>query len=94
MECTEIILTGHALARMFARAISPRQVREVVAAGEIIAEYPDDQPHPSRLLLGTVGGRALHVVAARDDATGRCYVITVYEPDPAKWEPGFKRRKR
>jgi hypothetical protein len=94
VDCAELVFAAHAFTRMFARAVSPEEVRGVIAGGETIAEYPDDKPYPSRLILGTVDGRVLHVVAARDDATGRCYVITVYEPDEAKWEPGFRRRKR
>jgi hypothetical protein len=94
VDCAAIIFTGHAFARMFGRGISIAEVREVVVAGETIAEYPDDLPFPSRVMLGKVGARVLHVVAARDEATARCYVITAYEPDPAKWELGFRRRKR
>ncbi|MBI2894254.1 MAG: DUF4258 domain-containing protein [Deltaproteobacteria bacterium] len=94
MNCSELIFTGHALTKMFARGIPPEEVRGVLGDGETIAEYPDDKPHPSRLLLGTVHGRVLHVVVARDDATQRCYVITVYEPEHTKWSPDFKRRTR
>jgi Domain of unknown function (DUF4258) len=52
-----LIFTGHAFARMFARAITPAEVRVVVDHGETIAEYPDDKPYPSA--LGTVEGRVL-----------------------------------
>ncbi len=54
--------------------------------------YPEDLPYPSRLVLGWVEGRALHVVAAESDH--EIIVITVYEPEPNQWEPGFERRKR
>jgi hypothetical protein len=50
-------------------------------------------PYPSALLLGTVDGRVLHVVVGHDAGTERCYVVTVYEPDPEKWERDFRRRK-
>ena len=58
VRCDTLIFTGHAFTRMFARAISPDEVRAVVDRGETIAEYPDDTPYPSALLLATVGGRA------------------------------------
>jgi hypothetical protein len=51
-------------------------------------------PYPSRLLLGFVGGRALHVVVADSADDGETIVVTVYEPDPALWRPGFRRRRR
>jgi hypothetical protein len=38
---------------------------EVLHAGEIIEEYPDDTPYPSCLILGrTASGRSLHIVCA------------------------------
>jgi hypothetical protein len=93
MRCLSLVFTGHAFARMFVRAIAPGEVRAVVDRGEAIAEYPDDKPYPSSLLLGTVDGRVLHVVVGHDAGTEQCYVIAVYEPDPEKWDRDFRRRK-
>ena len=66
---------------------------ELRAWTERIEEYPDDTPFPSALLSGTVAGRRLHVVAAHDGAEDVTYVITTYEPDPAEWDPTFRRRR-
>jgi hypothetical protein len=93
VRCGTLIYTGHALARMFARAIAPDEVRAVIDLGETIADYPDDKPYPSVMMLGTASGRPLHVVVGRDAGAERCYVITVYEPDPEKWDAAFRRRK-
>ena len=57
-------------------------------------DYPDDAPYPSRLLLGYAGTRPLHVVAADHATGGEQIIITVYEPDPAQWEPTFTLRKK
>jgi hypothetical protein len=65
-------------------------VARVIAKGKEIESYPTDHPYPSRLLLGWVEGRPIHVVAAQ--AEHAIIVITVYEPDPAQWESGFERR--
>ena len=65
-------------------------VRQALDQGEVIREYPDDQPHPSRLVLGRAGSRPIHVVAADDPGAGETIVITVYEPDPTRWEPGIQ----
>ncbi len=43
--------------------------------GETIMDYPDDQPYPSRLVLGWVKSRPLHVVVARNLEDDSCYVV-------------------
>ena len=94
MDCAELSFSAHALTRMFEHAIDPQAVRTVIDCGETIEDYPDDKPFPSGLLLGTVAERILHVVAARDMATGKCYVITVYPPDSARWDSDFRKRRK
>src|SRR5471030_1267248 len=42
----------HAFERMFQRGIDLDAVAQVISSGEVIADYPDDQPYPSTLLLG------------------------------------------
>lgn len=79
---------------MFQRRIDEQEVRRVLESGEVIREYPDDTPLPSRLVLGWTGQRPIHVVAADDPGSSETVVITVYEPDPACWEPGFRRKKQ
>ncbi len=88
----KLIFRKHALQRMFQRSIAVEDVRAVLANGKTIIDYPDDQPYPSRLMLGWHGARPIHVVAA-DTEDGETILITVYEPDPALWEPGFERKK-
>lgn len=70
------------------------EVLEALNAGEIIEEYPDDQPYPSCLILGrTLTARPLHMVCAPVSTERRLIVITTYQPDPTRWEVDFKRRK-
>jgi hypothetical protein len=94
MEIDRLVFSGHAIQRMFERSIDQRSIREVLAGGEMIEEYPDDTPFPSRLVLGKAGGRPLHVVAGVDDQTNTWYIVTVYEPDISLWEPGFRERRK
>ena len=89
-----LVFRIHAIRRMFQRRISVREVRQVVSSGEKIEDYPDDRPYPSRLVLGWVGNRPLHVVLADNRQASETIVITVYEPIPERWESGFRRRKR
>ena len=69
-------------------------MRQVLVNGKTIEAYPGDQPYPSRLVLGWRGSRPLHLVVA-DHLTGQeTIVITVYEPDPVRWESDFERRRQ
>jgi len=86
--------SGHAMERLFLRGIRPEDVRAVVEQGERIAEYPDDRPFPSHLILGFVDGRAIHVVLGYDEVTETGHVVTAYIPDPSLWENDFKKKKR
>ncbi|MDR4465687.1 MAG: DUF4258 domain-containing protein [Nitrospira sp.] len=74
--------------------ISVDEILEVLDSGGIIEEYPDDGPYPSCLIFGrTQEGRPLHVVCAPVVDEGRLIIITVYQPDPARWEADWRRRK-
>lgn len=59
----------------------------------MIASYPDDRPFPSALILGYEQNEPIHLVVARDPASGICFVITVYRPDPALWDEDFRTRR-
>lgn len=93
MTSEKLVFRAHALRRMFQRGIDIGEVRHALTAGEIIESYPQDLPHPSRLVLGWVGNRPLHIVAADNKGAQETVVITIYEPDPAIWYPDFKRRR-
>ncbi len=93
MSRDKLVFRIHAVRRMVQRQISVDDVQHVLATGEVIENYPEDTPYPSRLILGWLGVRPVHVVAADDDRTGETIVITVYEPDPTEWESHFRKRK-
>jgi hypothetical protein len=90
--------TDHARKEMAEEPLGRITVVELLHAlsvGEILEEYPEDKPYPSALILGrTAVSRPLHVVCAPALAEQRLIIITTYEPDPARWEADFKRRKR
>jgi hypothetical protein len=79
---------------MFARSITPELVARAVSLGEIIAEYPDDQPFPSFLLLYFEYEKPLHVVVGKDEDDGACYIVTAYEPDIKLWNDDFRTRRK
>lgn len=88
-----LLFRRHALERMAQRSVTVEHVREILDAGEIVREYPDDSPLPSRLTSGWIGERPLHVVSAYDASAGTTIVITVYEPDPSRWDETFRRKR-
>jgi len=80
--------------RMVERGISRAGVIAVLSHGDTVEWYPDDDPYPSRLLTGTVGGRVLHVVVADDPASQSSVIITAYEPDAKIWEMDKRTRRQ
>ena len=86
-----LVFRIHAIERMAQRTISVADVRQVIDTGEVIEDYQADLPYPSALVLGWAADRPLHVVFAT--APEVRIVITVYEPDPIRWERDYKRRK-
>jgi hypothetical protein len=94
MPFERIIFRVHAIQRMFSRGISETDIRDVLENGEIIEENPDDSPYPSRLILGFVDRRPLHVAASDDPVQRATVVITVYVPDEDKWDKKFQRRTK
>lgn len=93
MTCNEVLFSDHAITQMFKRSISVDDVKRVIEMGETIAEYLNDKPYPSCLMLAYINNRPIHVVVGRDEEKGRCIVVTTYEPDPNIWQPGFKSKK-
>jgi len=85
------IYRTHAIERMAQRDVATDEVRDVVTDGETIEAYPDDEPYPSRLVVGWSGDRPLHVLVADDE--DRRIVMTVYEPDPDRWSDDFRTRE-
>lgn len=77
------IISNHARVRMFQRKISTDDIKQIIAHGEIIEDYPDDEPCPAALLLGFSIERPCHVVIAQCEDHVR--VITVYIPEKDKW---------
>lgn len=75
----------HAVGQTIIRHISVQEIREAVANGAIIEDYPDDKYGPSCLLLGfTQAQRPLHVQCSYPSRP-LVKIITVYEPDPDLW---------
>jgi hypothetical protein len=90
--------TDHARKEMEEEPLGRIYVEEVLQAietGEIIEQYLDDTPYSSCLILGHARlRRPLHLVCAPVFEENRLIIITTYQPDPSRWEPDLRRRKR
>lgn len=93
MRCRNIQFSSHAIQRMFERGLSESAVREAVRRGTVIADYPDDRPYPSQLLLSFMKETPLHAVVATNPEDDDCIVVTAYVPSLDSWELDFKTRK-
>ena len=89
----QLDIRQHAAQRMLERNISVNDVLVVLNSGAIVEDYPGDTPFPSRLTLGWVEQRPVHVVWATAAGTDRIVIITVYEPNPEEWDSTFQRRR-
>lgn len=64
-----------------------------VLSGEIIEDYPEDNPYPSCLIFGmTTDNVPVHSVWAYNELNGWCVLVTVYRPDPNSWIDWRERR--
>jgi len=93
MDVHRTVYRIHAIQRMFERGIAEIDIEHVLMTGEIIEEYLDDEPYPSRLTLGFCGSRPLHMVSAENLENDEAIIITAYEPNPKRWDVSFRRRK-
>ena len=94
MPFEHLIFRIHAIQRMLERNISAEEVKTILRTGKAIENYPQDKPYPSYLMLGWLSHRPIHVVAADNTTEKETVVITVYEPNPAQWDPKFERRNK
>ncbi len=90
-----VLYLPHAILQMSRpdRRIDPAEVEETLLHGETVEEYPDDPRGESCLLLGRGSlGRRIHVVCApKPDYLA---VISAYLPDPQRWLPDYKTRRK
>ncbi|MBI4544242.1 MAG: DUF4258 domain-containing protein [Gemmatimonadetes bacterium] len=84
----------HAVDQSILRRIGVQEIREAIATGEVIEDYPQDKYGPSCLILGfTAAGRAIHMQCSHPSRP-IVKIVTLYEPDPSLWSPDFQERRR
>jgi hypothetical protein len=94
VEYERIIFSGHAIRQMFSRGIRTDDVLGIIGRGEEIADYADDRPYPSKLILGFIKNVPIHVVLAIDTKTKTGIIVTAYIPDSQLWSDDFRSRRK
>jgi uncharacterized protein DUF4258 len=89
----KILYRVHAVQRMFERNVSVKKVFQALQTGETIEDYSSEMPEPGRLILGFQGKYPFHLVASENSETNETTIITVYLPDPDKWNKDFRSRR-
>ena len=88
-----IRITDHAVDEASEDALGFDQIFYSVFQGEVIENYPADDPYPSCLIYGnTFRGVPVHSVWAYNEDNHWAVLITVYRPDPDRWIDWRKRR--
>ena len=86
-----LLMTAHGDEEAREEDISLNDIREAIAEGEIIEDYPAHRRGPCCLIHARVSsGRDLHLVITTDKIPPR--IITVYEPKPPRWTTPRERR--
>lgn len=84
----------HAVDQSILRHVRVQEVREAIANGQVIEDYPDDKYGPSCLICGfTQAQRPIHIQCSYLSRP-LIKIITVYEPDPQQWNDDFTQRRR
>ena len=87
-------LFKHAVDQSIIRQIRLHEIVEAIANGQIIEDYPNDKYAPSFLICGvTPTGKTIHIQSSYPSRP-LVKIITVYEPDPNKWNNNFTVRRK
>ncbi len=68
--------------RMLYRNIGKDELMELIQHGEVIENYPDDFPYPSKLIFKMVNGRALRTVVAWSSENLTAIIVTCTKQTP------------
>lgn len=84
----------HALDEAAADDLLLQDIEAATLAAECIEDYPDDRRGPSCLVRCEIRASAVHALWGFDEPHRRAILITVYRPDPERWDNDFRTRRR
>jgi Domain of unknown function (DUF4258) len=86
-------LSRHAVDQSILRKISVQDIKDAIVNGQVIEDYPTDKYGPSCLICGrTQFQRVVHVQCSYPSRP-LLKIITMYEPDPQRWNSDFTQRR-
>ena len=86
-------LSKHAVDQSIIRNISIAEIKEAIAQGKVIEDYPDDKYGASCLIAGfTAANRPLHIQCSYPTRP-LIKIITIYQPSSQRWNNNFTQRK-
>lgn len=93
IERNDFELSKHAVDQSIIRNIRLLELREAIAQGNIIEDYPDDKYGASCLIVGfTKSDRPLHIQCSYPSRP-LIKIITIYQPDGDLWNKDFNQRR-
>ena len=79
----------HAVDQSILRRIRVHEIKEAIANGQLVEDYPQDKYGPSCLISGkTQLERTIHIQCSYP-SRALIKIITVYEPNPELWNKDF-----
>ena len=85
----------HSITELLLEGWTRTLIEDALHSCEVIEDYPAvHRPPPDCLVLGWLESEVpFHAVVAVDEANDRLFIVTVYKPNPARWEDDWKTRK-
>ncbi|MGH9030529.1 MAG: DUF4258 domain-containing protein [Acidimicrobiia bacterium] len=87
------LLSEHAFDKLRLLDCTLAEFEAAIEEAEVIEETVIGSGGLKELVLSVSWKRALHVVVVVDDARSEERIVTVYEPDPTRWTPDYRRRR-
>jgi len=88
------LLTDHVFDKVRSLDMTLAEFEQLLGSGEFIEQTELQALEVKEVVLVIEWKRPLHVVVIVDDARHEERIVTVYEPDPDRWSPDLKRRRR
>jgi len=88
-----VLLSEHVFDKLRSIDLGLAEFEALLDSGIVIEETVLAPPNVKELVLLIEWIRPLHLVVVVDDVREEERILTVYEPDPTRWSPDFRRRR-
>ncbi len=88
-----VLITEHVFDKLRAIDLGLAEFEALLDSGIVIEEVILREDAVKELVLLIEWVRPLHLVVIVDDEREEERILAVYEPDPTRWHPGFRRRQ-